>query len=167
MSLSFKENVSFIIHQTLFASNNNFTPFYTNKTKGSCGIPQMFWVLTPSHFITNPRTRISNFFLGFISLFSHSFGNNKARWRLSLKWIELINSSISNFDRYRKNGDFAGDRLTSCWSIPKRVKTILFICVYYYCCIILFAWLCFCLFWVSVWWSFDDGQVLHPDLRNT
>ena len=94
-------------------------------SKGSCGVPQMHWVLIPSHCITNPRTLdlfqkciVFSLLLSiilhcmFFRVLFHSFpfslGNNKAQWRLLLLWVKLINSLISDFHRYRI-GDSAGE----------------------------------------------------------
>ena len=119
----------------------------------------MHWVLIPSHCITNPRTIRSLFknalyfyyylhciFRVLFRSFPFSFGNNKARWRLLLLWDELINNSISDLPRYifyrYRIGDSAGDRLTSCWSIPKWVKPNLSYLFYYYliCLIMCLNW---------------------------
>ena len=142
--------------------------FYTNKTKGSCGIPQMFWMLIPSHFITNPRTWISDFFLtflGFVRFFPIPLETIKCGGdSCFLLWVELINNSISSiFGRYRKVATLLGN------TSLRGLSLFCLFCVYYYCCIILFAWLCvlfvlgFCL--VILWWWTSPTPGLKKHIR--
>ena len=68
-------------------------PKYTNFQRGSCGISQMFRVLIPSFYITNPNTQIRPSFFGFIFYFPISFGNNKMRWHFLFDLYELSQSN--------------------------------------------------------------------------
>ena len=91
---------------------------------------------TPCIFITFKVLFYIAYFRVLFRSFPFSLGNNKARWRLLLLRDELINNSISDLPRYifyrYRIGDSAGERLTSCWSIPKWVKPSLFYLFYYY-----------------------------------
>ena len=129
----------------------------------------MHWVLIPSHYITNPRTldlfqKRFVFFITFKYYFTlHILGFYFDLFHFPLEIIKrggdscylrvkLINSSISDlpcyiFHRYRI-GDFTGDRLTSCWSIPKWVKPSLFYLFYWYLTIWLYVYIM--VIWVLV-----------------
>ena len=127
----------------------------------------MFRVLIHSLCITNPLTLNLSPSFWVIHSFPIPLETIKRNGDFYFDLCESTESNglVSTFLPLQKNGDFTGDRLTSCWSISKWVEPIfVYICicatvVYVLHVVYMFVWI-FLVFRVLG----DLSKVLYPDM---